>query len=159
MDRIANLTQGASPAGTTSKRASAESGRSKASGADAHTTGVDLKAALQAALERAERAEAELECVGLEREAYQQELFESERQSAWLAAERQGLIGQVAYLEAQPRQGEPMSAIQARLAELEQAAAVNASYVRSLESWISRAEERAAKAETELNRLRAAYGA
>ncbi len=157
MDRIANFAQGANPAGTTSKRASAESRRSKVSGADVRTDDVDLTAALRAALERAERAEAELECVGLEREAYQQALFESERQSAWLAAERQGLIGQVAHLDAQPRHGEPMSAIQARLAELEQAAMVNASYVRSLESWISRAEERAAKAEAELDRLRAAH--
>jgi chromosome segregation ATPase len=151
MDRIANSTQRTAPVGAARKRASANS-----EGRRSIAAAADLEAALQATMERAERAETELERVSLEQEAYQQELFESERQSAWLAAERQGLIDRVAHLEAQPRQGEPMSGIQARLTELEKAAALNASYVRSLESWINRAEERAAKAEAELARLRTA---
>jgi chromosome segregation ATPase len=113
-------------------------------------------AAYQAVLQRAEQAEAELARVRMQLEAYQQELFESERQGAWLSAERQALVGQVAHLEARPRHGEPITDIQSRLAELENAAALGASYARSLETWISRAEERATKAEAELNELRAA---
>jgi len=128
---------------------------SKAGAAVGEPTGSDLKAAYDEVLDRARRAEAELARVRLQLEAYQQELFESERQSAWLAAERQGLIGQVALLEARPREGEPATDAQSRLAELENAAALNASYIHSLESWVSRVEERAAKAESELGELRA----
>lgn len=117
--------------------------------------GSDLEAAYREASGRMERAEAELAQVRLQLEAYQQELFESERQSAWLAAERQGLLGQVAYLEARPREGEPATDAQARLAQLESAALLNASYIRSLESWVNRVEERATRAEAELSDLRA----
>jgi chromosome segregation ATPase len=121
------------------------------------STATNSDAAYQAVLQRAEQAEAELARVRMQLEAYQQELFESERQSAWLSAERQGLVGQVAHLEARPRHGEPTTDIQSRLAELENAAVLSASYARSLETWISRAEERATKAEAELNELRAAH--
>ncbi|PVM89687.1 hypothetical protein DDF62_11300 [Caulobacter radicis] len=115
----------------------------------------DLDAALKAAQSRADRSEAELRRVVVELEAYQQELFESERHGAYLAAERQGLAGQVAYLEALPRLGEPMSDVQSKLAALERTVEMNASYIRSLEAWVNRAEERAAAAEAELVRLRA----
>ncbi|TCS10436.1 hypothetical protein [Caulobacter sp. BK020] len=148
MDTIAKSAAERAPASRRKRASKVEAAADK-------LTGASLEAAYSEARDRAQRAEAELALVRLQLEAYQQELFESERQSAWLAAERQGLVGQIAYLEARPREGEPATGAQSRLAELENAALLNASYIRSLESWVSRVEERATRAEAELEAFRA----
>lgn len=99
-----------------------------------------------------------LESLRQERDAYSQELFESERTVAWLAQERQGLLEQVAYLESLPRSGEPPTSTQAKLANAEENVRLSAVYISELEAWITRLETELSDLRRDSERVRATAG-
>ena len=114
-----------------------------------------IETELKLVLERCAVAEDRVRLLEQEREAYQQEMFESERQSAWLAKERQSLLDRFAGLEAYCGEGDPTAGLQPQIDKLAGDVALQKAYIADLESWVSRAEERAAQAEAEAVRLRA----